>query len=132
MRLFAANVIRFNEEILKIPKRRHGLMGDQEHLHLRKSLNEEITEFEEAYEKGDFIGCIDALVDICYFAVGGLYKMGLSEVEIEKCGKLVHLANMMKARGEIARRATGAPDAVKPKGWKGPEEDMKAVLGWKM
>lgn len=126
---FAQNVVEFNREILGIQPRIVGTLIETEFEISKKCLNEEITEFIEAYQKGDIVGMIDAMTDLKYFADGILYKMGLTAESIDKIGAAVHNANMTKKKGVNARRGDGsAADAVKPEGWVPPEERIANII----
>jgi predicted HAD superfamily Cof-like phosphohydrolase len=126
---FADNVVDFNQKVLKIDQRPIGLLPDAEQKITLKCLREEIDELEEAIQKGDIIGCIDALIDLKYFATGGMYKMGLMADTIDQCEEAVHSANMEKKLGVNARRGDGsAADAVKPETWVPPEERISEIL----
>jgi predicted HAD superfamily Cof-like phosphohydrolase len=103
-------------------------MPQAESDHLIKAMTEEINEFEDATRDGDFIGAIDGLSDLIYFALGGLYKMGLTEEMALEIFTAIHMANMEKKKGVIARRATGAPDAIKPEDWTPPEARIASIL----
>lgn len=122
-------IVEFNQRVLKIDQRPIGLLNEAETEITVNCLNEEVREFEDAIHEGDLIGAIDALVDNIYFAVGGLYKLGLTPESIEACINEVHNANMEKKLGVNARRGDGqAADAVKPENWVGPEERITEVL----
>lgn len=121
-RLFS-KVERFNVEIINVNKPPLGPMPSDQAQHLAKCMTEEIGEFREATLKQDFVGSIDALLDLIYFAVGGLHKMGLNADDAERVFDLVHEANMTKKKGVKESRAVGdAPDAIKPEGWVAPEK----------
>lgn len=45
-------------------------------------LEEEVCEFEEAYDEDDETGMVDALGDIIVVAVGNLYRMGYNPSEV--------------------------------------------------
>ena len=126
----AAAVIEFNQNILGIEPRKLEPMPENEAKHLVKCLNEEVNdEFMEGQTKGDLVDCVDALIDAMYFALGGLYKMGLSAHQIEACFLAVHQANMEKKKGVVAGRAVeGAVDAIKPAEWKSPEQRIAEIL----
>ena len=125
---FAERVIEFNEKILKYPRPERGLLNHELLDHAAACLREEVEEFEEATYHGDYIGAIDALIDLMYFAIGALHKMGLTSDQMAECGRIVHEANMTKRRGVVERRANGSPDATKPKGWVPPEESIGNYL----
>lgn len=119
----------FQEQVLGVKPQGKGLLDESvmslsvEHLH------EEIGEYIEAHQVKDFIGAIDAQIDLIYYAIGNLHKLGLTPEEMHKCFSAVHDCNMTKAKGVNAKRGDGiAPDAVKPTDWVGPEEAIAAVL----
>lgn len=115
-------IIQFNQEVLQIPKPPLGPMPNGAGEHLVKCLKEEAEEFQEAHIEGDFVGCIDALIDSIYFSLGGLYKLGLSPEDVQNVFHMVHYANMTKKKGQKESRAVdGAADAIKPEGWISPE-----------
>ncbi len=130
MKQFASDVIDFNRQVLSITHRDKGLLSVPELNQTINCLREEIDEFHEAHENGDFIASVDALIDLIYFAVGGLYRMGLDSDEIADCASVVHVANMEKKLGIVPRRGDGSsPDAVKSTEWIGPEHRLAAILG---
>lgn len=130
MTSFAHLVAEFNRKILNIEQRPHGLLSTHEIDISLKCLHEELNEFAHATEQGDFIGQIDALIDLQYFATGVMYKLGLTPEEINKCCEAVHHANMQKKLGVLTKRGDGsAADAVKPDGWVSPEERIGIILG---
>lgn len=115
-------VSEFNRDILKLERPPLGPMPKDTGDHLFKCLVEEAEEFQEAHEQADFIKCVDSLIDSIYFAIGGLYKLGLSREDAVKVFELVHQANMTKVRGQKEGRITGdAADAIKPDEWVSPE-----------
>lgn len=119
----------FQEEVIKLDKPERGML-DAAQLELAKNqMIEEVDEFITAHEHHDYIGAIDAMTDLMYFAIGNLHKLGLSPVEMEKIFAEVHNCNMTKKRGVVERRGDGsAPDAIKPEGWVGPEIRIAMVL----
>jgi predicted HAD superfamily Cof-like phosphohydrolase len=121
-------VMRFNHEILGIEPRILGPMQPDEADHLVRCLDEETSEFTAAFVNHDFIGQIDSIMDLMYFAMGGLYKMGLSAETAEQIFSAIHDANMTKKKGVVARRDNGSPDAIKPEGWRSPEERIAEIL----
>lgn len=129
MQHFVDQVVEFNQRVLKIDQRPVDMLKQNEFEISMKCLQEEINEFEEAFKKGDIIGCIDAIIDLKYFAVGVMYKMGLTPDAMKKCMTAVHEANMEKKLGTNHKRAVeGAADAVKPEGWVSPEERIINIL----
>jgi len=132
MRNFAPNVVHFNREVLGIEQREKGLLNRAELELTKKSLEEEVMEFEVAHGMHDYIGAVDALIDLMYFAVGGLHKMGVTVDEMERCAEAVHSCNMTKRKGVVLRRGDGsAADATKPCEWIGPEQLIAEILGGK-
>lgn len=124
----ASDVIDFNQMVLGIEQRDKGLLVPEEFEISHKSLQEELDEFIYAHQKEDLVGCVDAILDGVYFAMGVLYKMGLTPEDINQCFAAIHLANMTKQIGVNAKRDTGAADAVKPDGWESPETKMTEIL----
>ena len=123
-----SDIVDFNEIVLGIKQRKPNLLSTNEYQISVNCLNEEIKEFNHAHINDDLVGCIDAMIDNLYFTVGVLYKLGLKPDQIKQCFAAVHLANMTKNKGQNAKRATGAADAVKPEGWIGPEEMIKEII----
>lgn len=120
----------FHSEVLGRPTPEKGLLDDTAFNRSMLQLQEEIDEFEDAHDTKDFIGCVDANIDIIYFAVGNLHQMGLSSDEMTACFKAVHEANMTKKAGMKVRGGVECEgDAVKPEGWVSPEERIAAILG---
>ena len=125
---FVQDVIEFNRDLLGIEQRTPAMMSVEEHTHLTMALQEELQEFNDAVVEGNVVGAVDAIVDLMYFAVGGLWKLGLSHEQMVHCMKAVHAANMLKRKGKVAKRYTGAADAVKPENWVAPEELIRKIL----
>ena len=122
-----------NRKIVKVPVREVGPIEDSKEVgYLIGCLREEIDEFEEAIDQ-DFIGQIDALIDLIYFAAGGLTRMGIPSALSEQIFAAVHDANMTKRNGVKTERSISHElDAVKPEGWVGPEERIiKLVESYK-
>lgn len=131
MKEAAQAVIDFNTLIIKIEPRPIGPMSDAEFRHLHKCLREEFSdEFYIGHINQDVIQMADALLDGMYFALGGLYKMGLNAEQIRNCFMAIHEANMTKKSGIVEKRAIeGANDAVKPSHWISPETQIAGILG---
>jgi len=124
------SIVTFNQRILEIDQRPVGMMNVEEVEHTLDCLNEEVDEFSLAASMSDVVLSIDSLIDLIYFAVGAMYKFGLTKEQIEECILAVHEANMTKRRGVVERRAVdGAADAVKPEGWQSPENRIAKILG---
>ena len=121
----------FNYDILGLELRPLGLQPLPEITLTLKQLREEADELEEAFTEQDFIGCVDALCDNMYFAIGALLKHGLKPHDIQACMSIIHERNMSKKMGKVAtRKVEGDPaDAVKPADWVGPEAGMIEYFG---
>lgn len=129
MASFAHQVIDFNQTVLKIDPRTQGALSPPEFDITVKALREEVEEFIQAAHDSDYIGQIDALIDLQYFALGAMYKLGLTAEQINCCCTAVHKANMSKKLGVKASRGDGsAADAIKPQGWVSPEQQISDIL----
>lgn len=84
----------------------------------KKGLHEELAELEVAVADGHISDQVDALIDLIYFAIGGLFQMG---VPAAACWNAVHTKNMAKVAGKTHRGT--ANDAAKPEGWTAPNFD---------
>lgn len=119
----------FNQEVLGINPRQLGEQDKGEFDLSVKQLKEEVREFEEARASGDFIKQIDALIDLQYFTIGVLYKLGINADQYEQICTAVHGCNMMKKVGVKKERGDhGAADAIKPDSWKDPEQKIIGIL----
>lgn len=122
-------VVTFNHEVLGIEPRTLGVMSDDEIDHLGKAIIEELNELHAAHDDSDIVGCVDALIDLLYFAKGGLYKLGVTDDKFSRIFTAVHEANMSKRLGIVEKRGNGVvPDAIKPKGWVPPEDRIRDIL----
>lgn len=119
-------VYQFNREVVKVPfvPQVKALDGD-EHDWMVRVLREEAQELEDTVNP---VHQVDALVDSIIFACGGLYRMGLSEMQAGSVISAVMQANFAKKAGQLAR-SNGVPDAAKPEGWVPPEQTIAAILG---
>lgn len=121
----------FNDEIINLE-----IMAEAKDLQAKRYrwfynvINEELTEFGEAYAKGDNIGMLDALIDMAYFLLGRVYECGFTEAEWDKCFAAVHECNMTKRKGNKGRGSDD--DAVKDADWVGPEERIREILNQKV
>jgi hypothetical protein len=120
----------FNTELLGVKTGSVHQLPKAEFDWLLVALDEEMDEFIEAYNKQSIVDCVDSLLDLTYFAIGGLVRHGLTAEQIEKCFNAVHLANMSKKMGQKASRPTdgSVADAIKPDGWIAPEKVIKDIL----
>ncbi len=131
MKEAAEAVITFNRDLLGIQPRPIAPMSRAEFEHLQKCLHEEfIEELRLAMDAEDVVAMVDSILDGMYFAIGGLYKMGLDHHQIHACFMHIHSKNMEKKAGKVARRAVdGAVDAVKPVDFITPEVEIRNILG---
>jgi len=132
-----ADVVEFNKEIIKLEPTEY--LNPERLQWFKNTINEELGEFEAANEKykmdyeaskkitvdpdgllEDKVDMIDAIMDLIYFALGRLYEIGCSEDDFAAMWNAIHHANMTKVRGNKGRGSDA--DAIKPTGWKGPEE----------
>lgn len=135
-------VVYFNQKVVGIEQRSPQIMPNEEVQYTKKALYEEIQEFldeyqlclsddntiKPGYDLKYLVGMADALMDNIYFAIGALYKLGLTPSQMRRCMYVIHECNMKKKLGRMAKRDTGAADAVKPEDWKGPEELIAEIL----
>ena len=118
-------IIEFNREVLDIKDRPIGMLSAVEFDYLIKAFKEETYEIQDARNMAEFV---DGVLDLCYFAIGGLYRAGLTEEKITKCFNVIHTANMQKQQGVQEKRGGKAIDAVKPEGWIPPEQQIRKIL----
>ena len=99
------------------------LLSEEEKTFRVACLKEEIREFEESETMAD---SIDALIDLCVFAIGTVERMGCLEI-FEECFKRVMTANMSKSIGNATKEREGTKsfqlDLVKPVDFKAPNFD---------
>jgi predicted HAD superfamily Cof-like phosphohydrolase len=122
------NVFEFNKTVVGIPERDLEPLGFEpgEKEWMVKALREEASELEEST---DLINQVDALIDSIIFAIGGLYRLGLSKDQALGCFLAVMEANFKKKAGVKAGRAIeGVKDAIKPEGWESPEIRIHKIL----
>lgn len=79
---FVEQIVNFNKEVLGIEQRVQSLIPANEAQISIESLVEEANELREAFEGQDFIKAVDAVADTLFFAVGVMYKFGLSQNQI--------------------------------------------------
>jgi len=117
--------------LVKAMHEKFGLANDGKPWHLEphekafrvKALQEELDEYNLA---NTLVDEYDALLDLIVFAVGTLDRQGLPLLEgFEKVMK----ANMAKEVGQNGEKRGGFKrDLVKPKGWVGPEAELKLII----
>lgn len=121
------NVETFNQNVIGI-MRKPGPMPEDELGFFLGTIQEECDELVESYNNNDFIGQIDSVIDLIYFACGGLTRMGIPSHVSREIFDAVHSANMTKTRGSKEREVMHSNDAVKPEGWVSPEEKIAEIL----
>ena len=123
-------IIHFNREVLGVVRDEPKLLSDEEARWLRRALLEEVDEFSEAQGAEQLPMAVDGLIDLIYFAVGGLYRMGLDENKINACFIAVHTANLSKKRGVKATRPQdgSVADAIKTKDFVDPVTVIEKIL----
>lgn len=122
-------VATFNQIVLGIDKRNHGLQTHDEAQLSYIQLKEEAIEYLEALGQDDLPGCIDACIDSIVFAMGILYKMGITEEEFDTMFEVVMNYNMTKKKGvKAGREGHDAADAVHAPGMVKPEEIIRDML----
>lgn len=124
------SVEKFNKEIIGID-REPGPMPEDEVGFWVGTIKEELEEFEDAYRAGDFPDQIDSVIDLLYFGVGALVRMGLPSAVSREIFNAVHEANMTKQKGQKKERdVQHQNDAVKPEGWQSPEFRIMQILDY--
>lgn len=122
------HIFEFNEQIIGINDVELNPLS-QEQIHWTyKALSEEVAEFMTAADQEDIVGMVDAMLDLTYFAIGTLKKLGLTREQAVGCFHAVHTANMTKKRGGKATRGNFEEDATKPAGFVSPEMAMAQLL----
>lgn len=117
-------VEQFNKEIIGIDRPRIQRMDTAEEEWLSKALTEEIEEFKAA---SSIVHQVDALLDLIYFAAGGLTRLGFPAEASMVMFQAVHKANMAKKKG-IKETRGHELDAVKPEGWVAPEGSIADII----
>lgn len=98
-------------------KRRPSVVDKESLLARADFIQEELDEFRQAVEAGDYLEQIDALIDIAVVTKGTAVMMG---IRWKYHWDEVHRANMMKQVGTNAKRPDMPFDLIKPEGWVGP------------
>ena len=88
---------------------------------IRKMVNDELDELEEAHTKVDQA---DALVDAIYYICDCAARHGMN---LDPLFDIVHSANMKKVvNGKVIRRPDGK--IMKPEGWEKPEPKLEVEM----
>jgi len=122
-------VVKFNQDILHIEPRDQGLPEVDEYQLTYTQLAEEAEEYLMNCEVSDYVGAVDACIDSIFFALGALYKLGITEYQFYAIFDAVTECNMTKKKGvKNGREGFDADDAIKPNDWVGPEERIMEIL----
>ena len=123
-------IFEFNTKLLGVKIGEINQLQKSEFDWLVVALNEELGEFIDAHNEQSIVGCVDSLLDLTYFAIGGCVRMGLTPKQIHQCFDAIHNANMAKKMGMKKSRPTDGTvaDAIKPDGWVAPETQMIQIL----
>lgn len=129
-----ASVYDFNRSVIGI--NREGDMGRLPHIEgdwLVCTLKEETSEYEDALKIDDPVESltkqVDALIDLAFFALGGLIRLGVPEADARSAFNAVYAANMNKKAGPKDGRAVKfSLDAKKPEGWESPDELIRNIV----
>lgn len=112
-------------EMTGLPVLTNPQMPGNDRVRLRMSLiNEEAREFNEACNKGDIVGCADALADLIYVAIGAALEMGIPLGQVWDEVQRSNMAKRDPVTGQVKRRDDGK--ILKPDGWTAP--DIKRVI----
>lgn len=122
-------IFHFNDAVINIGQRELNPLTQKEAEWTLKAWAEEADEFRDAFEKQDMVKMVDSALDITYFAIGTLRRMGLNEAQAMACFMAIHLANMTKKKGALATRGDFADDAVKPAEFVPPDIRIAEILG---
>lgn len=117
-------VEQFNKEVIGINRPRIARLESSEEHWLINALQEEVQEFREGRS---IVDQADALIDLIYFAAGGLTRLGFPAEASMVMFKAVHKANMTKCKGVKPTRGHEL-DAVKPDNWVAPEGSIAETI----
>lgn len=125
-----SEIYEFNTKLLNVKTGNPKSLTKPEFDWLLGALFEEIEELRVAHDKNQIVDAVDALIDLSYFAIGGLVRMGLTEKQMKEVFQVIHQSNMAKKSGvKESRPQDGSiADAVKPANWQAPEEKIKNIL----
>lgn len=93
-------------------------------------LHEEVEESYGAHALDDFVGFFDALLDLAYVTYGTALRVGITPEQWERGFAAVHRANMAKIKVTDVddSRFKNTNDIIKPKGWVGPEQELRKII----
>lgn len=119
-------IFTFNEQVIGLGDVEKNALTQRQFEWMTKFVQEELTEFHDAFNAQDIVGMVDAIGDLIYGAMGAFKKMGLTREEVAACFSAIHAANMTKKRGDKGRGTD--EDAVKPAEFVPPEEAIGLIL----
>ena len=93
--------------------------GDQSRLY-KKLIDEEYTEFQEAWDANDDVEKIDACFDMIWVIVGYMKSRGWDCEALWDEGAQSNLAKIDPTTGKVIRRPEDGK-ILKPEGWKPPD-----------
>jgi len=93
-------------------------------IHRAGFMAEELAEFLQASPE-DLVAQSDALIDLIYFVLGTFVEMGVDPAPLFDA---VHQANMDKLWDGEPRYNPDNGKTLKPPGWVGPEERIRALI----
>lgn len=121
-------VFAFNDIVINVGQRPLNPLTQTEAEWTLKAWAEESDEFRDAWENQDIVKMVDSALDLCYFAIGTLRRMGLTVEQAQACFQAIHEANMRKKKGKKAERGDFEDDAVKPEDFVPPDELIGNIL----
>lgn len=122
-------VAAFNKNIIGIDRTPGSVEDTSEFDWMIGVVLEELQELKDAHEQGDFVKELDAVTDLLFFATGFYSRMGIKPDVAREIFDAVSACNMNKIKGrKIERVNQHENDAIKPKGWTGPEEQIMIIL----
>lgn len=125
-----AEYVKDFHEKFSVPVRRKPASLPADEFEFRhKFMQEELDEFERAWNDGDLTKQFDALLDLQYVVLGTALMMGLLPRTWFDGFMAVHGANMQKRRAaDLGIEGRHAYDVRKPPGWVPPEARLLELL----
>lgn len=115
------DVYKFNKQVIGMQIPKFGsFLSEKQSNWFQGVIKEEMSEFKEAEKNKNVVGQLDAILDAVYFLIGRAVELGFTEEQLYFHWNNIQKANMSKKKGNKGRGSN--LDAIKPKGWKGPEE----------
>ena len=118
----------FQQQVLRQRRPSLGLPPEKDFKLYLNLMREELQELEDAYNAQDLVAYADALIDTDYAHKGLVFRSGIRVKKYNLMFKAVHHANMQKNAGITDRSPPPVNDAIKPKGWIGPEDKLHMIL----